>query len=131
MDEFKYPEIIPEEALKLVGNETFFIDLREDFEFQDKQMNVKNNFNFPFSSFEKNISKIPKDKKIILICATGVQSSRAAEILKKHRYKSVLILTGGIIHWAMEGCPMQSNPDSLPEDVFNPHACNCNKTKEV
>ena len=123
MNELDYPEILPEDAMKISGSETFFIDLREEFEFQDKQMNIKNIFNFPFSSFEKNITKIPKDKTIILICATGVQSKRASDILKKYRYKSFCILTGGIIHWAMEGHPMKSNPDDLPDDIFNPHEC--------
>lgn len=120
-------EILPEEAIQLVGNKTFFIDLREEFEFQDKQMDVKNVFNFPFSSFEKNLSKIPKDTMIVLICATGVQSKRASEILRKYRYKTFSVLTGGIIHWAMEGYPMKSNPDKLPEDIFNPHPCKNSK----
>lgn len=123
MNELDYPEILPEDAMKIAGSETFFIDLREEFEFQDKQMDIKNIFNFPFSSFEKNITKIPKDKTIILICATGVQSKRASDILKKYRYKTFFILTGGIIHWAMEGHPMKSNPDDLPDDIFNPHEC--------
>lgn len=123
MNKLDYPEILPEDATKIAGAETFFIDLREEFEFQDKQMDIKNIFNFPFSSFEKNITKIPKDKTIILICATGIQSKRASDILKKYRYKSFFILTGGIIHWAMEGHPMKSNPDDLPDDIFNPHEC--------
>lgn len=123
MNELDYPEILPEDAMKIAGSETFFIDLREEFEFQDKQMDIKNIFNFPFSSFEKNITKIPKDNTIILICATGVQSKRASDILKKYRYKTFFILTGGIIHWAMEGHPMKSNPDDLPDDIFNPHEC--------
>ncbi len=123
MNPIEYPEILPEDAIKLAGPETFFIDLREEFEFQDKQMDVKNIYNFPPSIFENILSKIPKDKTIILICATGVQSKRACVILKKNRYKSFFILTGGIIHWAMEGFPMKSSPDNLPEDIFNPHEC--------
>lgn len=118
-------EITTEEAFKIVGNDTLFIDLREDFEFADKSINVINVFNFPFSTFEKNFQKIPKDKKIILICLTGIQSQKAYEFLLKQRYKMVYVLLGGIIHWAMEGHPMKSNPDSLPEDIFDSHCCNC------
>lgn len=124
MNELEYPEIMPEEALQAVGTETLFIDLREDFEFEDKCMDVKNVFNFPFSNIEKNLSKIPKDKRLILVCATGIQSNRAAELLQKNRFKNFSILTGGIIHWAMEGLPMKSKPNELPDDIFEPHKCN-------
>lgn len=120
-------EITTENAYQIVGQNTIFIDLREEFEFADKSMDVFNVFNFPFATFEKNFLKIPKNKTIILICLTGIQSQKAYDFLKKHRYKSLHILMGGVVHWAMEGLPIKSNPDSLPEDIFNSHCCNCSK----
>lgn len=125
-------EITPEEAFKIVGIDTLFIDLREDFEFADKSMDIFNVFNFPFSTFGKNYRNIPKNKKTILVCLTGIQCEKAHEFLLKQRYKDIYILTGGIIHWAMEGLPMKSNPDSLPEDIFDSHCCNCKgKTPDI
>lgn len=120
-------ELAPEEAYQLIGRDTIFIDLREEFEFADKSMDVYNVYNFPFASFVIDYHKIPKDKKIILVCLTGIHSVKAFDFLKKQRYKNVFILNGGIIHWATEGLPMKSNPDSLPEDIFNPHQCKSHK----
>lgn len=119
-------KITPEEAFKIVGIDTLFIDLREDFEFADKSMDIFNVFNFPFSTFEKNYQNIPKSKKIILVCLTGIHCEKAHDFLLKQRYKEVYILTGGIIQWSMEGHPMKSNPDILPEDIFDSHCCKCN-----
>ena len=116
-------ELSPEEAYQLVGKDTLFIDLREDFEFTDKSIDVFNVYNFPFASFENDFHKIPKDKKIILVSIIGIHCIKIYEFLKKHRYKSIFILNGGIIHWATEGLPMKSNPDNLPDDIFNPHQC--------
>jgi len=127
LNENEILEMTPEQAYHIVGRDTLFIDLREEFEFADKSINVFNVYNFPFASFCQDYSKIPKDKKIILVCLTGIHSKKAFEFLKNQRYKQVWILNGGIIHWATEGLPMKSNPDSLPEDIFNPHPCKSNK----
>ncbi len=122
-NENEVTQIAPDDAFQAVSRDTLFIDLREDFEFADKSINVFNVFNFPFANFYKDFQKIPKDKKIILVCLTGIQSQKAYEFLKKQRYKFLFILTGGIIQWAMEGLPMKSNPDCLPDDIFNHHNC--------
>lgn len=116
-------EISAEEAFKLDSTTTIFIDLREDYEFQDKHMDVTNIFNFPYSNFHQEYKRIPLDKTIVLVCIMGQHSERAFELLNFHQNMKVFILSGGIMSWASEGFPMVSNPDELPDDIFGPHEC--------
>lgn len=116
-------EISAEEAFKLDSTTTIFIDLREDYEFQDKHMDLTNLFNFPFSNFHKEYKRIPLDKTVVLVSIMGQHSEKAFELLNVHQNKKVFILSGGIMSWASEGLPMVSNPDELPEDIFGPHEC--------
>ena len=54
--------------------------------------------NIPQGQLKKRISEVPKDKnkKIVLICNTGVRSYEAQLILKHHGYKNTYNLQGGM-----------------------------------
>ena len=52
--------------------------------------------NIPQGQLKKRISEVPKDKKIVLICNTGVRSYEAQLILKHHGYKNSYNLQGGM-----------------------------------
>jgi len=52
--------------------------------------------NIPQGQLKKRISEVPKDKKIVLICNTGVRSYEAQLILKNHGYDNTWNLQGGM-----------------------------------
>ncbi len=62
--------------------------------------------NIPQGQLKKRISEVPKDKKIILVCNTGVRSYEAQIILKNHGYKDdIYSLQGGIVslkEWGLD-----------------------------
>ncbi len=54
----------------------------------------------PLSGFEKAISRLEADRKIILFCQSGLRSMKAAEMLKINRTgKNIYSLKGGITAW--------------------------------
>ena len=61
----------------------------------------------PFSDFENKLKKIEKLKvqPIILVCATGAESLRAATTLEKRGF-NVHILNGGIRNWRAADMPL-------------------------
>ncbi len=52
--------------------------------------------NIPQGQLRKRISEVPTDKKIVLICNTGVRSYEAQLILKNHGYNNTYNLQGGM-----------------------------------
>jgi rhodanese-related sulfurtransferase len=74
--------------------EYFFLDVREESEFEEKS--IEGSFNLPsrkVRSIATSTSlgfwegKIPKDKTIVVYCATGKRAKLAAEALLKKKFK--------------------------------------------
>src|SRR3990167_5062871 len=57
----------------------------------------------PYDEIEKNLDKLPKNKKIILYCRSGRMSQEAADKLIKLGYRKVYNLTGGMHNWQSIG----------------------------
>ena len=68
-----------------------YIDVRTPAEF--KARNIKQFKNMPLGS---DLSKLPKDKEIIVICQSGMRSAQACKQLKKLGYEKVTNVRGGI-----------------------------------
>jgi len=64
-----------------------------------------NAIHIPLNEFEQKMSKIPKDKPLILICASGMRSSMAASIAAKAGYKDVYNFAGGFGSWCAAQLP--------------------------
>ncbi len=62
----------------------------------------------PYDQIEKNLDKLPKDKKakIILYCRSGRMSQEAAKKLTDLGYSNVYNLTGGMHNWQSIGLPI-------------------------
>ncbi|KGR90666.1 rhodanese [Ureibacillus massiliensis 4400831 = CIP 108448 = CCUG 49529] len=71
-----------------------FIDVRTPGEHKAK--NIHQFKNLPLGS---DLSKLPKDKEIVVICQSGVRSSQACKQLKKLGYESVTNVRGGMSAW--------------------------------
>ena len=68
-----------------------YIDVRTPAEF--KARNIKQFKNIPLGS---DLSKLPKDKEIVVICQSGMRSAQACKQLKKLGYEKVTNVRGGI-----------------------------------
>ena len=72
---------------ELVSGGAVIIDVRTKGEFQGGH--IKGSINIPLDSLRNNLSKIKKNKPVILCCATGMRSASAKSILKMSGYSEV------------------------------------------
>lgn len=56
--------------------------------------------------FAKQFAKLPKDKPIYIICASGWRSARAYSFLMKKGYRCTYNVPGGMYAWRRSGYPM-------------------------
>lgn len=75
-----------------------FIDVRTSGEFNSNK--VKGFKNIPLQSIGNKLDKLPKEETIVLMCASGSRSMRAARILDKAGYKNLINVRGGISRMA-------------------------------
>ena len=97
---FSQKKITREEFKELItkGN-TLVIDVRTPVEFSEA--NIKNAINIDYfsKSFSETISKLDKQKTILVYCAAGGRSTSACSDFKKLGFKKVYNLIGGYDDW--------------------------------
>ncbi len=92
--------ILPKELSEKIKNnlinfdEYVILDVRTKKEFD--LGNIKNSINIPLNEIRENLSKIDKNKKIIVYCHSGQRSYNAYRILKNNGY-DVYNLSGGYV----------------------------------
>jgi rhodanese-related sulfurtransferase len=83
------------------------IDVREDNEWQAGHAATA--IHIPCMALPGAIGTAVPDKtaRIVLYCLGGVRSAAAAGALQKMGYTNVFSLTGGFMHYQLEGLPIQ------------------------
>jgi len=105
--------ITPENALAELQNGTsILIDVREEQEFKLESIPLNNVFYYPMSGIVGQLSNIPTDKPIIVICNAGVRSSKVVNLLNRNGFPESVNLDGGIIIWKAQGLPIDSESTS-------------------
>jgi rhodanese-related sulfurtransferase len=79
---------------ELATEDKLFVDVRTPAEF--KKVRIEGFENYPLGT---DLSILPKDREIILICKSGVRSIKAAKQLKKLGYERVTNVRGGITQY--------------------------------
>lgn len=85
---------------------TLFLDVREEAEFA--KGHVREAKNVPLQQLAEKLGELArfKAKTVVVICATGVQSSKAAAQLKAAGFETVHIMEGGVNAWQSQGLPV-------------------------
>ena len=94
----KYKTITTNEALELINKGAIIIDVRTVDEYNEGH--IKGAINIPVDTIED----ITYDKMdtLIIYCATGVRSAKAANILADMGYTSLYNLDGGLLNWGSD-----------------------------
>lgn len=82
----------------------FILDIRNDSVFNgisgterlNLQGKLKNAVNIPFTQLPNALSRVPKNKQVLIVDEYGNDASKAAKLLKDKGYKSVAILFNGM-----------------------------------
>ena len=95
-------EITVKEMKEMRDNNVEFqlIDVREPYEYEVANLNGEL---IPLATIPHNISKIEKEKTVVVHCRSGKRSASAIDFLQKnYGFTNLLNLQGGIIAWANE-----------------------------
>ena len=79
------------------------IDVRQKGEW--KAMHATTAVHIPLGEISQRMHEIPKDKCVIVICASGARSSMAATAIANAGYSEVYNFSGGMGAWSAAGLP--------------------------
>ncbi len=76
------------------------VDVRELGEQPD--VSTLHSLNIPLGEIENRAAEISKDKKVIVVCRSGIRSAYAIELLQsKYGFENLFNLKGGVSEWMM------------------------------
>jgi len=75
------------------------VDVRSEKEFEEEHIVNSQNIDFNSPTFDEDISKLDKEKPVILYCKGGTRSAKCAKKLKEAGFEKVYDLEGGISKW--------------------------------
>lgn len=102
-----FKTVSPQEFQKKLNEKNIvLVDVRTPEEVSEGKIPNAINIDFYSNSFEQEISKLDKNKTVLVYCRSGKRSASAADILAKKGYK-VINLDGGITNWQAQGLPIQ------------------------
>ncbi len=103
----QYWKITPLEAQCLINQvQPLILDVRNQDEFDDEH--IKNALLIPIWALGQRLDELHdwKEKDILVYCATGRRSSRAAKLLLKNGFKRVYNMKSGIYGWDDNDLPL-------------------------
>jgi rhodanese-related sulfurtransferase len=74
-----------------------FIDVRTPMEYNSNK--IRQFKNIPLASLGQKHGDLSKDQEVVLICQSGMRSNKASKTLKKHGFKKVTNVKGGMSAW--------------------------------
>ncbi|MDO9510490.1 MAG: rhodanese-like domain-containing protein [Bacteroidales bacterium] len=98
--------ILHSEALVLFKQGARLIDIRPEWEFAFKKLQVSDAINIPYYEIPSRWQEISRDGIFVLCDSAGVHSRRTANALLEYGFKEVYILAGGFIEWERGGLPV-------------------------
>lgn len=94
----------PEEAYRMARDGALLVDVREPFEYQSGH--APDARLLPLGTLVVGHDDLPRDRRVLLICATGNRSAHAAQVLQQ-RGLDVVDVAGGMSAWRSAGLPEQ------------------------
>lgn len=96
-----YANITADQLRAMVSKQPVLVlDVREPDEYAAGH--IRDAVLMPLGSVQDNLSKLPKDGPVIVVCRSGRRSATAADILVKAGFSRVFNLTGGMLAWPYE-----------------------------
>ena len=102
----KFKNISPQDAVFLINNNAFILDVRESSELD--QGVIKNSKHINFSSVQTSLDSIKKfsDKPTIVYCKSGARSATISNMLSKNSFLEVYSMKGGFEAWVSDNLPI-------------------------
>jgi len=94
-------------ASRLAGDDgggPLLVDVRESDELA--AVRVEGAQHVPTSQFVERAAELPKDRPLLIMCATGVRSAAVTGYLLRSGWSDVTNVDGGIVAWQRAGLPV-------------------------
>lgn len=99
---------VAEAATKLAStgpDGPLLVDVREADELA--VVRVADALHVPTSTFTDHAEELPKDRPLLIMCATGVRSAAVTGYLLRNGWNDVSNVEGGITAWQRAGLPVE------------------------
>jgi rhodanese-related sulfurtransferase len=99
---------VAEAATRLASddpNGPLLVDVREADELA--VVRVVDAVHVPTSTFTDHAEELPKDRPLLIMCATGVRSAAVTGYLLRSGWRDVSNVEGGITAWQRAGLPVE------------------------
>ena len=87
------------EQVKEQWNNLQFLDVREAHEYEKFNLQMPNIPTSMLAAGFDDFTQFDSTKPLLIVCAHGVRSQRAAELFKQAGFKTVYSLRGGLAEW--------------------------------
>jgi adenylyltransferase/sulfurtransferase len=111
----KPAEVSVGEVDALLAQGAVLVDVREAWEVA--QAHIEGTRWIPMGEVEARVQEIPRDRTVVVYCASGQRSGKVTQWLRERGYDRVFNLVGGILAWQNAGKPVRSG---LPEPRGEP-----------
>jgi rhodanese-related sulfurtransferase len=94
-----------DEAYTMYQDGTFFLDVREDSEWNE--FHIPGTTHIPLNDLSARVDELPKDRPIVVVCRSGNRSKQGRDILLKVGFTEVTSMDGGLKAWQANGYPIE------------------------
>ena len=96
----------PADAVEWLGRPNIeWIDMREADDFE--KGHIPGSKHVPFYHLMDQLSDIPADRTVVLICNWGVRSATVVQALRENGHADAFNLAGGMLNWENQGLPLE------------------------
>jgi hydroxyacylglutathione hydrolase len=88
----------------------FVIDVRQPSEYESGH--VPGSTHIGAGELPEKLDRLPRDRPIATICASGYRSSVAASMLRAAGFQDVVLVEDGLPTWEARGFPVAYGPDA-------------------
>lgn len=99
------PEVAPAEAHRRQQQGAVLVDVREPNEWAAGH--AAGALHMPLGQLVLRQSELPRNREVLLICASGSRSETAAQLLARAGHDRASSVDGGTIAWTRAGLPVE------------------------
>jgi len=105
VDSSKVPGISARQLHEMIsgGKKVALVDVREPFEFEIAR--IPNSQLIPLGTIPQRLGEVPRTETTVVMCKSGVRSTRVIEFLREQGFENLLNLEGGLDAWREEVDP--------------------------
>jgi len=98
-----FTKLTPHQAQQWIREEAYVVDVREPYEYA--MGHLPGAVNIPLGRFVGEVDKLPKDRKLVVVCVSGGRSSQASKYLVGRGFAKEKVgnLEGGTYGWISAG----------------------------